>query len=61
MTGFHSEQVAAMLSAADLNPEDWDLAELAEFLAGQRAGKEFLREHLVQTDEPALRFDPRWA
>ena len=52
--------VAVLASAADLDPEDWDLAELAEFLAGQRAGIDTVRDQLVQTDEPALRFDPRW-
>ena len=49
-----------MLAASDLNPKDWDPAELAEFLAGQKAGIDLIREQLVQTDQPALRFDPRW-
>ena len=60
MTSSRPEQIAAMLSASDLNPEDWDPAELAEFLAGQKTGIDSIREQLVQTDQPALRFDPRW-
>lgn len=53
-------EVAALLAAAGLSGEDWDSAELAEMLTGQRAGIDPVRERLDQADEPALRFDPRW-
>ena len=49
-----------MLSAVGLNPDDWESAELADMLESQKAGIDSLRERLDQTDEPALRFDPRW-
>lgn len=49
-----------MLSAFGLNPDDWDWGELADMLENQKVGIDLLREHLAQTDEPALRFDPRW-
>jgi len=54
------EEVDAMLSAAGLDPDDWDSAELAAMLEGQKAGIDSLREHLAHADEPALKFDPRW-
>ena len=49
-----------MLSASGLNPDDWDWAELADMLENQKAGIDSLGEQLAQTDEPVLRFDPRW-
>ena len=60
MSAFGPEEVTAMLTAAGLNPDDWDPAELADMLEGQWAGTELLREWLAQADEPALKFDPRW-
>lgn len=54
------EEVDAMLSAVGLNPDDWDSAELADMLESQKAGIDSLREQLAQTDEPVLKFDPRW-
>lgn len=49
-----------MLSAVGLDPDDWDSAELAAMLEGQKAGIDSLREQLAHADEPALKFDPRW-
>ena len=49
-----------MLLTVGLNPDDWDSAELAAMLEGQKAGIDSLREHLANADEPALKFDPRW-
>lgn len=60
MSTFGLEEIAAMLSASGLNPDDWDWAELADMLENQKAGIDSLREQLAQTDEPVLRFDPRW-
>lgn len=60
MSTFRPEEVTAMLSAVGLNPDDWDPSELADMLEGQKVGSDLLREQLAQTDEPALKFDPRW-
>ncbi|MDE0230838.1 MAG: hypothetical protein OXI56_03535 [bacterium] len=60
MSAIGPEEMAAMLSAVGLNPDDWESAELADMLESQKAGIDSLRERLDQTDEPALRFDPRW-
>ncbi|MXY76668.1 MAG: hypothetical protein F4Y40_06220 [Acidimicrobiia bacterium] len=60
MSTLGPEEVAALLSAVGLDPDDWDPAELAAMLESQKAGIDLLRERLDQTDEPALRFDPRW-
>ena len=60
MSTLGPDEVAAMLAAVGLNPEDWDSAELAEMLENQKAGIDSLREQLAQTDEPVLGFDPRW-
>ena len=49
-----------MLSAAGLTPEEWDLEELAGVLEAQWAQTETIRQLLAQTDEPILKFDPRW-
>ncbi len=54
------EEMEAMLSAVGLNPDDWESAELADMLESQKAGIDLLRERLDQTDEPVLKFDPRW-
>ncbi|MXX00038.1 MAG: hypothetical protein F4Z41_05205 [Acidimicrobiia bacterium] len=60
MSTLGPEEVDAMLSASGLDPDDWDSAELAAMLEGQKVGIDSLREHLTQADEPALMFDPRW-
>lgn len=60
MSSLGPEEVDAMLSAAGLDPDDWDSVELAAMLEGQRTGIDSLRDRLTQTDEPALKFDPRW-
>ena len=60
MSTFGREEVTAMLSAAGLDPEDWDIPEMAGMLEGQWAQIESLRDRLVQADEPALTFDARW-
>ncbi len=60
MSAFQSDQVGDMLSAAGMDPRDWDLAELAEVLDAQWSQIESVRARLAQTDEPALRFNPRW-
>lgn len=60
MSRFSSEAVSRMLTAAGMDPRDWDPAELAEGLEGQWSQVETVREGLEQADEPALIFDPRW-
>ena len=60
MSTFGREEVSTMLSAAGLDPEDWDLSEMAGMLEAQWAQIESLRAWLVQADEPALSFDARW-
>lgn len=60
MSGFSPEDVRYLLTAVGLVAEDWDTAELAEMLNGQRSGIESVRERLARTDEPALSFDARW-
>lgn len=60
MNAFQPEDVRAMLTAAGMQVEDWDAAELAGMLNAQRAEIDAMREQLAQKDEPALRFDPRW-
>ena len=49
-----------MLSAAGLDPRDWDTAELVGMLEAQWAQIESVRARLGQSDEPALTFDARW-
>ena len=49
-----------MLAAAGLRVEDWDPTELAAVLDTQWAELDLIRARLAQTDEPTLRFDPRW-
>ncbi len=60
MSTLGPEEVDAMLSAVGLDPDDWDSAELAAMLESQKAGIDWLRQRVDQTDEPALKFDPRW-
>ena len=60
MSRFLSEAVSRMLTAAGMDPRDWDRAELAEGLEGQWSQVDTVREGLEQADEPALIFDPRW-
>ncbi len=60
MSRFSPEVAARMLTAAGMDPQDWDLAELAEVLEGQWSQAESVRGQLEQSDEPALTFDPRW-
>jgi len=57
---FSPEEVIAMLAAAGLDPDDWDIAEMAAMLEAQWAQVESLRARLAQTDEPALTLDARW-
>ena len=49
-----------MLSAAGLDPGDWDTAEVAGMLEAQWAQIESVRARLAQSDEPVLTFDARW-
>ena len=49
-----------MLSAAGLDPGDWDTAELAGMLEAQWVQIESVRARLAQADEPVLTFDARW-
>ena len=49
-----------MLSAAGLDPRDWDTAEIAGMLEAQWVQIESVRSRLVQSDEPVLTFDARW-
>ncbi len=60
MSALGPEEVRTLLSAAGLKVEDWDPAELAGLLEAQWAEIDSVRNRLAQTDEPALRFDPRW-
>ena len=60
MNTFGPEEVAAMLSAAGLSPDDWDIPEMAGMLEAQWAQIESLRGWVAQADEPALTFDARW-
>ena len=60
MRGFGIEEVGARLAAAEMNPGDWDLAELADVMQNQWAQVESIRAWVEQTDEPSLVFNPRW-
>jgi hypothetical protein len=60
MTAFRPEEVRTMLTVAGLTVDDWDADQLAEMLTGQWAEIDSVRDQLDQSDEPALRFDPRW-
>ncbi len=60
MSALGPEEVRTLVSAAGLKAEDWDPAELAGLLEAQWAEIDLVRDRLAQTDEPALRFDPRW-
>ena len=60
MSAFGPEEVRTLVSSAGLKIEDWDPAELAGLLEAQWAEIASVRDRLAQTDEPALRFDPRW-
>lgn len=60
MSTFDPVEVTAMLSAAGLDPEDWDTVELSGMLGAQWDQIDSVRDRLTQTDEPALGFDARW-
>lgn len=60
MSAFGHEDVTAMLSAAGLDPRDWETAELAGMLEAQWSQIESVRARLAQSDEPALTLDARW-
>ena len=60
MSRFSPKTVSQMLTAAGMDPAEWDLAELAEVLEGQWSQMESVLGHLEQSDEPALVFDPKW-
>lgn len=60
MKTFQPQEVAVFLSAAGLTPEEWDVEELTGVLEAQWAQTGTIRQLLAQTDEPILKFDPRW-
>ena len=60
MNTFGHEEVTAMLSAAGLDPGDWDTAEIAGMLEAQWVQIESVRSRLARCDEPVLTFDARW-